>query len=104
MTDTGSAGRSDRRPVDVLWQDYVVQVAELTGKSDKQARPLIGRWLKEAKDDAGLVMTAIGAAVEKQPFDPISWISGAINNRKGQAGIAQRMSDEIDKIKSEGGW
>jgi hypothetical protein len=48
------------------------------GRSDRQARSLIGSWLKQAGDDAQQVLGAIQRARDHRPHEPIAWITQAI--------------------------
>lgn len=44
----------------------------------KQSRPIIGRWLKDTKDDAQRVLGAIQRARDARVIDPIPWITRAL--------------------------
>ena len=48
------------------------------------ARSLLGRWLRDAKDDARKVLRAIEDAHEQQAADPVAWIEAALKGRSAQ--------------------
>lgn len=54
----------------------------MTGKAEPPARTLLGRWLKDAEDEAVIVLEAIDRAAENRPADPTAWISGVLRQRK----------------------
>lgn len=66
----------------------------LTGLAVPTARTRIGRWLKDAGDEAVIVLDAIDRAVEGQPADPGAWITAAIAAAmKRQPGATRRPGD-----------
>ena len=60
-----------------LWTIGVPALRNLTGASDAQTRKLMGRLLKQAKDDCANVLRAIREATDLQPADPVSWLMRA---------------------------
>ncbi|MFT8896288.1 MAG: DUF1376 domain-containing protein [Acetobacter sp.] len=68
-------------------------VRSLTGKPDAASRAMIGRWLKTAKDDAAVVNSAISAAIDLQPANPVAWIEVAVRGR-GSGPARQRAVED----------
>lgn len=62
---------------DRLWADGPVAL-ESFGVAAKRARPIIGKWLRDAGDNAGLVLETIQRAEQQRIIDPIPWITQAI--------------------------
>lgn len=58
-----------------LWGNGTKILMAITGKTQNSARALIGRWLKQAQDEAIQVLGLIEEAQQQQIFDPVSWIS-----------------------------
>lgn len=71
-------------PVDFrekLWTEGVSTLVRLTGKTEGSAKSLVGKWLRDAKDDCRLVLDKIETAARDRIGDPVSWISKAIQPR-----------------------
>lgn len=64
-----------------LFRRGLFMVSALTGKPAGPARGLVGRWLKDARDDAKRVMRTIEDANDARPADPVAWIEGALRSR-----------------------
>jgi hypothetical protein len=60
-----------------LWGEGIAILGAL-GVPDRKARPIIGRWLRDAKDDAQAVLGAIQRARDNRVIDPVPWITRAI--------------------------
>jgi hypothetical protein len=58
-----------------LFRDGLAWLSEITGKSANSQRALMGKWLKEAGDDASIVRKALEEAREKPVADPVSWMA-----------------------------
>lgn len=67
-----------------LFRQGLASVSEMTGKPDGAARSLLGRWLRDAKDDARKVLRAIEDAQEQNAADPVAWIEAALKARPAQ--------------------
>lgn len=80
---TPSAEPADAR--DQLWVDGLQRLRHMTGKPDRQLRPLLGKWLKTARDDCGLLLAIIREASELRPADAVSWVTQAVASRTGHA-------------------
>lgn len=68
-----------------LFRQGLASVRQLTGKPNGPARSLIGRWLKDARDDARKVLRTIEDAEEANPADPVAWIEAALKARRQPA-------------------
>ena len=64
-----------------LWGEGAPILISL-GVVEKQARSMIGSWLKSTKDDAQAVLGAIQRARDHRAHNPIPWITNAL---KGQS-------------------
>jgi hypothetical protein len=60
-----------------LWGEGVPILISL-GVAEKQARSMIGFWLKSTKDDAQAVLGAIQRARDHRAHNPIPWITNAL--------------------------
>lgn len=64
-------------PIDArtaLFRDGLKSLQALTGKPEAGCRTLVGKWLRDAKDDAKAVHNAIRSAEEVRAADPVPWI------------------------------
>jgi hypothetical protein len=71
-----------------LWTEGLMRLRRLTGKPDRPARALLGRWLKAAGDDCALVAAVLVQAEMDRPGMPEAWIAAAIETRMGRGGGA----------------
>jgi len=67
-----------------LWGEGVAILGQF-GIPTKSAKPNIGRWLRDAKDDAQAVLSAIQRARDHRVIDPIPWITQALGGPNGHA-------------------
>lgn len=67
-----------------LFRQGLASVRQLTGKNEGAARSLVGRWLRDARDDARRVLRAIEDAQEQQVAEPVAWIEAALRGRPAQ--------------------
>ncbi len=70
-------------PIDVrtaLFSDGLASLRRQTGKTDNQARALIGKWLKATADDAAKVLTKIRQAEADRVAEAIPWITAALGS------------------------
>ena len=73
-----------------LWAEGTAILASL-GVKETIAKPNIGRWLKDTRDDAETVLGAIQRARDGRIVDPIPWITQAI---KPKAANGSRHAEE----------
>lgn len=70
-----------------LWREGLAQIKAMTGKSDRAARPLIGRMIDHLRhapgvvDPEGELLAVIERAAADPPSEPVAWIEAAIRNR-----------------------
>ena len=60
-----------------LWAEGPA-ILESLGVPAKRGRPMIGRWMRDAKDDALAVLSAMQRARENRVQEPVAWITRAI--------------------------
>lgn len=77
--DTGGADFVD--PVKAIF-DAGVKVLAAAGKTEGQARAIVGKWRKEHSPEA--VLVAIGRAQREGAIDPVSFIEGALRFSSNQ--------------------
>lgn len=72
---------TDFDPRKALWTEGVEALRGLTGQMNGEAKRQIGRFLKLAGGDAVGVLRALEVAKVEGPYEPIPWISAAIQAR-----------------------
>lgn len=76
------------RPTDArsrLWAEGVPVLRGLIGKSEGQARALLGRLLRTAGDDCAVLLAVIHDAADLRPVDPVAWLTAAVQARSSPA-------------------
>lgn len=68
-----------------LWGEGVPILISL-GVVDKQARSMIGSWLKTTRDDAQAVLGAIQRARDNRAHNPVPWITNALKGSQNGSG------------------
>jgi hypothetical protein len=68
----------------------------MSGRPETKLRAVLGKWLRDADDDALRILTLIAKAKQDQPADPIAWIEGHFRReteppRRDQYGRAVRQ-------------
>jgi hypothetical protein len=86
-----------------LWGEGIPILMSL-GMAEKSARGMVGRWLKQAGDDAQKVLSVIQRARDLRVIDPMPWITKAITTggangkttdaKVGFSGIAARLRQQ----------
>lgn len=93
-----SSLRSDGRPEPAapppdarttLWTEGLARLRRITGKPDGAARGLLGRFLRDARDDCALVASLLHEAEAARIGDPVPWLTAAIQARTGQRQAAR---------------
>ena len=59
------------------------QAGDLTGRGLRQARALVGQWMKMAGDDAAMVDGVLHDARALRPADPVAWVVASLRQRTG---------------------
>lgn len=75
----------EAKPVDYrqeLFTEGLSSLSRQTGKPKDRLRGLVGSFLRDAKDDARLVLTKIRQAEADQMADPVAWITKAVQPKK----------------------
>lgn len=98
------ANASSANELDVrtrLFRSGLQTLIQITGRPTNPMRTLIGRWLRDANDDALKVLRAIEDAEVTRAADPVAWITRTIGVRthsgtdrptlNGRAALALRM-------------
>lgn len=94
--DTASAPASAR---DLVWREGVPILAALTGKSSSQCRTVLGRLLRDLRDDCPRVLLVLQQCQQAHPVDPLAWLSAAAKPRDGPInGAERRIADRRDAM------
>lgn len=81
VSHSNPSGRQEFDPRKALWTEGVEALRGLTGQMNGEAKRQIGRFLKLAGGDAVGVLRALEVAKVEGPYEPIPWISAAIQAR-----------------------
>ncbi|BCZ76039.1 hypothetical protein [Komagataeibacter phage phiKX1] len=73
-------------------------VCSLTGKPPRATKSLIGKWLRDVRDDCAVLNGIIQEAADTRPADPVSWITGAVKARSGSKLDAMARDWRLDEI------
>jgi uncharacterized protein YdaU (DUF1376 family) len=86
-------------PRDRLWKEGLPALIAL-GVKEKQARPMVGRWLKDCGDDETRLCDLILRARAEAPIEPIAWITASLTKEKKRAAtenlstVARRLATD----------
>lgn len=85
-------------PRATLWSEGLTQIQAITGLPPPRAKALLGRWLRDLRDDCTALLQIIQAALDTNPIDPIPWIAKAVKARtcRGQNAFIQLAIEEHD--------
>jgi uncharacterized protein YdaU (DUF1376 family) len=89
-SEANASGAEAPDPRTRLFREGLAKIAAMTGKGQDSCRTFVGKCLKEASDDASVVLGLIEDAERNRVVDPGSWISARLKgSRNGtQAGNA----------------
>jgi hypothetical protein len=90
MLEAVPPGQMDIRTM--LWRIGLPLLRRMTGKSDPQARRMIGKWLRDLDDDCRLLGQLIVEASDTRPVDPVAWISRAVETRSRRGGTKTKLT------------
>jgi hypothetical protein len=92
--DTSLLDRTQRcDPRKAVWTEGVATVRRLTGKPEGSAKQLIGKLLKEARDDCAGLLAALRECPDSG--DPIAWLSAAAKQRGApRANATEEMREQ----------
>jgi uncharacterized protein YdaU (DUF1376 family) len=68
-------------PVDVraaVWSEGVSILVDIAGTPERSAKSLVGKWLRDNRDDCALVLSKIRQAKADRMGEPVSWITAAL--------------------------
>lgn len=115
-SDTNVSDESgDSQEVDfkrIIFRDGLKWLAQRTGKTEKQLRPLVGKWCKAGDD---VVAGALITAQKQSAVEPISFIEKIISSKYAQNGKAyshnqarlsksERVKNALDQSMQELGF
>jgi hypothetical protein len=63
-----------------LWGEGVPILVSM-GVAESKARGVIGRWIKQARGDAQLVLSSIQRARDRRVIDPVPWVTMSISKK-----------------------
>ena len=86
-TDAKASGNGFMDARTELFHVGLSSLMALTGKPEGRCRSLLGKWLKQTKDDSSLVMLAIRDATDNRVVDVVPW-------------IVKRLSNPADKVET----
>jgi hypothetical protein len=75
-----------------LFREGLDRAVRLTGKPPAACRAMLGRWLRDAGDDAALLGLVLAEAEASRPADPSAWVVAAIQARVGLRHSPQRQA------------
>lgn len=99
IPSTGGSG--SRPPIDArsaLWSIGVASLQAMTGKPAKACKSLIGKWLRDLRDDCATLNLILLEACETRPIAPEDWISAAVIARSGGRESDRARRWNLDKI------
>lgn len=73
-------------------------VSSMTGKPPRATKALIGKWLRDVRDDCAVLNGIIHEATEARPADPVAWITKAVKARGGSKLDAMARDWRLDEI------
>lgn len=91
---------AEASPLARLWAEGLSELMAL-GVKEKQARPMIGRWLRDTGDDPERLRDVILRARKECAAEPISWISAALKAEGAKNGKAENLSDVAKRMSSQ---
>lgn len=97
ISEADASGADAPDPRTLLFRDGVPTLSRLTGKTERACRTFIGLCLKEADDDAVIVLRIIEDAERNRVSDPSAWISGCLKGRR-KNGPSREVSTACDTL------
>jgi hypothetical protein len=103
-SDANASGAEAPDPRTRLFREGLAKVAAMTGKGQDSCRTFVGKCLKEASDDASVVLGLIEDAERNRVVNPGAWISarlkGTQNGPKSRSSVIQAADDLCERIAS----
>lgn len=79
----GSGGSPSAIDVQKVIFDTGVSILTASGRNDREARSMLGRWRKEYSDSE--VLTALSRCQVERPSEPVEWITKALQAERNKA-------------------
>ena len=76
-----------------LFRDGLLWLTKATGRAEPGLRSQLGRWLRDAKEDATALRAIFATAQDQDVAEPVAWITQAIATRQ-QAAAPFEQTDE----------
>lgn len=64
-----------------LFKAGLLFLKRVTGRPDRSARALLGKWLKMLSDDAATLLAVLAECRAFNPAEPVSWVEATIRHR-----------------------
>lgn len=64
-----------------LFQTGLLFLQRVTGRPDRSARALMGKWLKMLADDAATLLAVLAECEAFNPAEPVSWLEATVRHR-----------------------
>lgn len=78
-----------------LFNTGLLFLKRVTGRPDRSARALLGKWLKMLADDAATLLAVLAECEAFNPAEPVSWLEATIRHRlAAQSDAAQAEPDQ----------
>lgn len=84
-----------------LFRDGLASLMRLTGLMEKRARPLLGKLLKQSKDDCVGLLALLREAERDLPADPVSWIVRCIEHRVAPKAVRGVLGSLVAERRAE---
>lgn len=81
-----------------LWAEGRPIIRTLTGKSYMQAGIVLGRLLRDARDDCALLLAALRDALDLRPVEPMPWLVATVRSRANDRAMTERIAGDWDLI------
>lgn len=80
-----------------LFNAGLLFLKRVTGRPDRSARALLGKWLKMLADDAATLLAVLAECEAFNPAEPVSWLEATIRHRlAAQSEAAQTETTQTD--------
>ncbi|KFL87912.1 hypothetical protein AmDm5_1914 [Acetobacter malorum] len=80
-----------------LFNTGLLFLKRVTGRPDRSARALLGKWLKMLADDAATLLAVLAECEAFNPAEPVSWLEATIRHRlAAQREAAQAEAAQTD--------
>ena len=64
-----------------LFKSGLAFLKKATGRPDRSARAILGRWLKLTGDDAAVVLNVLAECARFNPAEPVAWIDATLRTQ-----------------------